>query len=87
MPKAVAFEDVVITAAALVAWQEIAQRIGPWLAAIGADPEEMAAVEEQLELLDDGETLRLYAQLPQGLGEVSLNIPAGHWAWAPNATN
>jgi hypothetical protein len=78
---------VVITPDAYAAWQEIAQRIAPWLMAIGVSLDEVRTMEEQLELLDDGETLRLYALLPGNRGEVSLNIPREQWAWAPTATN
>ena len=87
MPRQISFDDVVLTPETYLAWQAVAQKMALWLDATGVHPQEMETVEEQLELLDDGQTLRIYVQLPGERGEVSLNIPAGHWAWAPNVTN
>ncbi|NBD73709.1 hypothetical protein GVX82_01560 [Patescibacteria group bacterium] len=67
-----------LTAEAVAAYQQLAERVGAALAQLGISPEEIP--DEQGRLMTDG-SLEVFVTLPGGHGEISMTIPPEHWAW------
>jgi hypothetical protein len=76
-------DDVLLTEAAVAAYEEFALRVAQVLAATyGAS---LQIPDEQCEEMESG-SLRIFVTLPNGT-ESSMEIPKGDWAWNPSAVN
>jgi hypothetical protein len=78
MKKIVSLDEVLLTPVAVEAWHAGAQKIANALFETGFDPS--LILDEQAEVCDDG-SLFVFLQLPEGVGEARLKIPAGQWSW------
>lgn len=85
MSHEIDLDDVVLSAVAVAAWQEMAGRIGRALAQISAmrGGEKFTIPDERARIEDDG-TLTIYVSIPGVLPEVSMVVPVGHWSRNPH---
>ena len=75
LAKEIDLDDVLLSPAAVVAWQEMAARIASALQ--GVRPSDIP--DEQARINDNG-TLTIYVKIP-GKADISLDVPADQWAY------
>lgn len=77
MNNAIDLDDVMLNPAVFDAWNEFGKRIATQLQSLGVtDPNQIP--DEQGHINTDG-SLTIFVTLPNG--ELSMNVPSGHWSY------
>lgn len=74
----IVMESVVLTPAAVAAWQEMASRIAPALRQMNISLERIE--DEEIFLKDDKKALLIRCKA--GPLEVTMDVPEGQWSWS-----
>ena len=75
MAKEIDLDDVLLSPAAVAAWQEMAVRIASALQ--GVQPSD---IPDEKACINDNGTLTIYVKIP-GNADISLDVPTDQWAY------